>query len=64
MQDDAGEDDGGAEEGGGSVPEEAPMIADQSEDLLQPGPPMYTPQREWLSREAQMTFVPNTLPGE
>jgi len=40
------------------------MIADQSEDLLQPGPPMYTSQRERLATEAQTTFVPSTLPGE
>jgi len=61
-EDDGGEDGGGEEEGGRNVPEEAPIIADQSEDLLQPGPPMYTPHRERLTREAQTTFVPSTLP--
>ena len=61
------QDGGSDEEGSAGDGEEDPIVSEpRPEDatvLLGPGHAHYIPHREWLAREAQVYFIPSTVPG-
>ena len=57
------------EEEEGRTGEEDPIVSEPHADqattaLLGPGHAHYIPQREWLSREAQVYHIPSRVPGK
>ena len=63
------DEEGEEEEEEGRTGEEDPIVSEPHADqattaLLGPGYAHYIPQREWLSREAQVYHVPSRVPGK